>query len=128
MRMVEQVLVLVVEDDPDIRMLVEETLADGGYAVATACTGEAAIDLLGARHGEIRAIVTDINFATTELTGWDVAHRARELNPTLAVVYMTGAHGHDWPSHGVPNSVILQKPFAPDQVTTAVSQQLNRHD
>ena len=39
---------------------------------------------------------------------------------------MTGAGAEQWPSHGVLNSVLLSKPFAPAQVVTAVSQLLNQ--
>lgn len=38
---------------------------------------------------------------------------------------MTGASADDWPSMGVPNSILLTKPFAPAQLVTAVSQLLN---
>jgi hypothetical protein len=41
------------------------------------------------------------------------------------VVYMTGASADQWTSQGVPNSILLQKPFAPAQLMTAVSQLLN---
>ena len=50
---------------------------------------------------------------------------AREINPTIPVIYMTGTHGEEWASKGVPNSVLLIKPFAPAQIVTAVSQLLN---
>ena len=40
-------------------------------------------------------------------------------------VYMTGAAADDWASEGVPNSILLKKPFAPAQLVTAVSQLLN---
>jgi hypothetical protein len=43
----------------------------------------------------------------------------------LSIVYITGAAVGRWPSRGVPNSVLLEKPFAPAQVVTAVSQLLN---
>jgi len=59
------------------------------------------------------------------LTGWDVAKRARELNGMLPVIYMTGAAAGDWPSNGVPNSVLVAKPFAPAQIVTAVTHLLN---
>jgi len=72
-----------------------------------------------------RALLTDIDLKG-KLTGWDVARRARELDPEMPVIYMTGASADDWPSHGVPNSILLNKPFAPAQVVTAVSQVLNR--
>jgi hypothetical protein len=38
---------------------------------------------------------------------------------------MTGAAAGDWASRGVPNSILLEKPFAPAQLVTAVSQLLN---
>jgi DNA-binding response OmpR family regulator len=59
------------------------------------------------------------------MSGWQVAKQARELDPTFPIVYMTGASANDWPSHGVPNSVLLEKPFAPAQLVTAVAQLLN---
>lgn len=68
--------------------------------------------------------ITDINFGASA-TGWDVARHARELKPDMPVIYMTGAEGHDWASLGVPNSVLVPKPFAPAQVITAVAQLLN---
>jgi hypothetical protein len=39
---------------------------------------------------------------------------------------MTGAAAEQWTSQGVPNSLLLNKPFAPAQVVTAVSQLLNQ--
>jgi CheY-like chemotaxis protein len=57
--------------------------------------------------------------------GWEVAHRAREINPAFPIVYMSGAQAEDWSSKGVPNSVILAKPFAPAQLVTALAQLLN---
>jgi len=38
---------------------------------------------------------------------------------------MTGASADKYASHGVPNSILLTKPFAPAQLVTAVSQLLN---
>jgi hypothetical protein len=40
------------------------------------------------------------------------------------VVYITGDSAHEWTVHGVPNSVLVTKPFAAAQVVTAVSQLL----
>lgn len=39
----------------------------------------------------------------------------------LPVVYVTGDSANAWASQGVPNSVLITKPFAPAQVVTAVS-------
>jgi hypothetical protein len=48
----------------------------------------------------------------------------REKEPAFPVVYMTCAAADDWASQGVPNSILLQKPFA-SAPGTAVSQPLN---
>lgn len=117
------IAVLVVEDDPDIQPILEETLADGGFEVTIATSGEEAIALLTANN-DYRALVTDIGLPGS-LDGWDVARRAREIEAAFPVVYMSGEHGADWASKGVPNSVMLGKPFAPAQLVTAVSNLLN---
>jgi DNA-binding response OmpR family regulator len=59
------------------------------------------------------------------LSGWEVAKQIREIAADFPVVYMTGADADQWTSHGVPKSILLQKPFAPAQLVTAVSQLLN---
>ena len=68
--------------------------------------------------------MTDINLLG-KLDGWEVARAARETDPKMPVIYMTGSHGEEWASKGVPNSVLLAKPFAPAQLVTAISQLLN---
>jgi CheY-like chemotaxis protein len=118
------ILVLVVEDDQLIQAMVEGALTDGGFEAAIAGTGEEAVTLLQGNNDKYRALVTDINLAG-KLDGWEVAKRAREIKPDLPVIYMTGAAADQWTSHGVPNSILLTKPFAPAQVVTAVSQLLN---
>jgi len=71
-----------------------------------------------------RALVTDINI-DGELNGWELARQVREIDAAFPVVYVTGAATDQWPSHGVPNSILLEKPFAPAQLVTAISQLLN---
>jgi DNA-binding response OmpR family regulator len=59
------------------------------------------------------------------LNGWEVAAQIREADPGFPIVYMSGAHADEWASKGVPNSIMLAKPFAPAQLVTAISQLLN---
>lgn len=118
-------LILVVEDERLIQELVEAALTEGGFETEIVGSGEEAITLLQDDAANYRALLTDIHLKGT-LTGWEVPKRAREINPEMPVVYMTGAAADQWPSHGVPNSVLLNKPFAPAQVVTAVSQLLNQ--
>ena len=118
-------VILVVEDDQLIQSVVEESLTDGGFEIVIASSGENAVELLDASEGKYRALVTDINLARGKINGWDVARHAREIDPNFPVVYMSGRDADDWASKGVPNSIMLAKPFAPAQLVTAVSQLIN---
>jgi DNA-binding response OmpR family regulator len=119
------VLVLLVEDEALLQLSLSEALKEGGYAVEMAHNGEDATRKLEAPDAHYGALVTDVNLGGN-VNGWDVAHKARELFPMLPVGYMTGAAASDWGANGVPSSVLVQKPFAPAQVVTAVSQLLNQ--
>jgi DNA-binding response OmpR family regulator len=118
------ITILVVEDDQLIQAMVEEALSDGGFESAITASGEEAIALLRSNKSQFRSVVTDINLIG-KLGGWEVARVAREIDPAMPVIYMTGTHGEEWASKGVPNSVLLVKPFAPAQIVTAISNLLN---
>ena len=111
-------VILVVEDEPLIQSFVEETLSEGGFEVAIVGSGEEAVALLIGQKTNYRALVTDINLLG-RLDGWEVAKKAREIDPEFRIVYMSGAAAADWTSNGVPNSIMLEKPFAPAQLVTA---------
>jgi len=117
-------MILVVEDDQLIEAMVKEALSDGGFESASTASGEEAITLLRGNKSQYRVVVTDINLLG-KLDGWVVARVAREIDSTMPVIYMTGTHGEEWASKGVPNSVLLVKPFAPAQIVTAISSLLN---
>ena len=114
---------LVVEDDDLIQHLLEDALTEAGFGIQKAFNASDAIKLLDAPDTHFRALITDIDLKS-KLTGWDVARHARTISPELPVVYASSS-GHDWESLGVPNSIMLRKPFAPAQLVTAVSQLLN---
>ena len=120
----EPLLVLVIEDDQAVQGLVEEALGDAGFEPAIAASGEEAVTLLQGGQARYIALVTDIGLRG-RMDGWEVGRQAREIDPAFPIVYMTGAHADQWASQGVPNSVLLTKPFATAQLVTAVSQLLN---
>jgi len=117
-------IILVVEDDPLIQILVGDALGDGGFDTVVAASGEEALSLLQGHEDQYRALVTDINLQG-KMDGWEVAQHAREIESDFPVVYVSGAAAADWTSKGVPNSIMLEKPFAPAQLLTAVSNLLN---
>jgi CheY-like chemotaxis protein len=87
-------------------------------------SGEEALTLFQGNRAKYSALVTDTNLNGT-MTGWNVARQIREAVPDFPVVYMTGAASTEWGAQGVPNSILINKPFAPAQLVTAVSQLLN---
>ena len=122
--MEDQPVILVVEDDQEIQIIVEDALTEGGFAPAIAPSGEEAVTLLRGNRGSYRALVADVKLRG-RMDGWEVAKHAREIDPNFPIIYMTGAGADQWPSHGVPNSLLLTKPFAPAQLITAISNLLN---
>lgn len=117
-------LVLVIEDDPDTQIVLEDALTEGGFEPAIAASGEEAVTLLKSGLLKYRALVTDVHLKG-RMDGWEVAKQSREIDPAFPIVYITGAGVGRWPSRGVPNSILLEKPFAPAQLVTAVSNLLN---
>lgn len=113
-------LILLVEDEPLIREMLVEALADAGFSTLAADSAQSAFQMFEENSAEIRGLVTDINLADG-MDGWELACAARELASDLPVVYLSGASGHQWASRGVPNSLMIAKPFAPAQVVVAIS-------
>jgi len=120
----ERPVILVIEDDQGIQGIIEDALTEGGFETAIAASGEEAVTLLQSDNTRYRALVTDIKLLGT-IDGWAVAQKAREIDAGFPILYMSGAHAENWASKGVPNSIMLTKPFAPAQLVTAISQLLN---
>ena len=115
--------ILVVEDQALIQDLIEAALEDGGYQVVVAPTGlDAARALEDERRG-FAAVVTDIDLGAGP-NGWEVARIARSAWPNIPVIYMSGASAHGWSAQGVPDSVMVAKPFAPAQLVITVATQI----
>jgi CheY-like chemotaxis protein len=110
--------VLLVEDDELVLMLIQDSLEDAGFAVTVTREGQEALRRVS--EGEEAVLITDINLGAA-MDGWAVARGARELKPQLKVIYVTGDSGHEWAAQGVPGSVLIEKPFAPAQIVTAVA-------
>lgn len=118
------VTVLLVDDDLLVQDVIRAALEDGGFEVVCAASAKEAMSVLNDGAAGVQALVTDVNLGGEE-SGWDVARQGRELSASLPVVYVSGDSAHDWPVHGVPGSILVQKPFAPAQIVTAVATVLN---
>jgi DNA-binding response OmpR family regulator len=113
-------ILLYVEDEILTQGLVEEALREAGFDVLIASNGDEALAQLGAKCAALRGLITDINLGDCP-DGWEVARNAREAISGLPVVYVSGACEHEWAAKGVPNSLMIAKPFAPAQIVVAIS-------
>ncbi|MGA0607296.1 response regulator [Phenylobacterium sp. VNQ135] len=111
--------VLLVEDEADVAELVQEALEEAGLTVAVVHNDQGAYERLEREARSFTTLVADINLGAGT-TGFDVARRARALNPDLKVVYITG-HAAHLDRFGVEDALMFPKPFDPvelaDQVT-----------
>ena len=113
-------LIVLVEDEALIREMLVDALGDAGFATLVAADAQSAIRLFEQNAEEVRGLVTDINL-DDGMDGWGLARIARERAADLPVVYISGASGHEWAARGVPNSLMVTKPFAPAQIVVALS-------
>jgi CheY-like chemotaxis protein len=112
--------VLVVEDDPTVRMLLEDMLADQGHAVISARSGGEALNILGEPFSRPDVLVADIRIGSG-IDGWEIARCAREIVPGLPVVYVTADSAGQFDAQGVQGARLLRKPFTAEQLTGAVA-------
>jgi CheY-like chemotaxis protein len=112
---------LVVEDEWLLLDIVEAELSEAGFEVVTATSGSEAMLKLEHAANDLTCLLTDIRLGQGT-DGWQVAQRARELNPKLPVLYMTGDSQVHRIANAVPGSMLLSKPFALAQLTEAVTQ------
>lgn len=117
--------ILVVEDDPDMRRIASETLERLGYAITTAADGPAAIRVLE-EGGRFDLVLTDIRLPNGML-GPDVARQARQIDPALKIVYMTGYAEASVFENGAidDDAILLRKPFRRADLAAAMDKVLH---
>ncbi len=112
--------VLVVDDEPTIRMLVTAVLEDLGYTAIEAADGAAGLRVLQS-DVRIDLLVTDVGLPGG-INGRQVADAARAARPGLKVLFITGYAENAVPSHGRldPGMHVLTKPFAMEALASRI--------
>jgi len=113
-------VVLVVEDEPDVRMVVVDVLSDLGYTVLEAVDGRSGLQILesGAR---IDLLLTDVGLPGG-MNGRQLADAARQRRPHLNVLFVTGYAERVAVGNGrmEPGMQVMTKPFALDALAAKV--------
>jgi|SRR3954464_13252148 CheY-like chemotaxis protein len=112
-------VVLVVDDDPDVLLVASTLLSAQGYTVLEASSGEEALQVMRA-HPEVAILFTDI-VMPGEVDGFELAHQAKQLRPSLLVIYTSGyIEQIPWGEKGVGYGPLLSKPWRREQLLELV--------
>ena len=111
--------ILVVDDDPGIRELIELTLSDEGYEVITAANGAAALEMVN-RHPPAM-ILLDMRMPVMD--GWEFAQSyRRNPGPHAPIVVVTAAQEAGERAAQIQADGVLPKPFRLTELLDAVEQ------
>jgi PAS domain S-box-containing protein len=115
--------ILVVEDEPGVRMMVTELLGELGYRVLEAASGPAALSVMEDAP-QIDLLVTDVGLPG--MNGRQLAEHARQQRPALKVLFITGyaekaALRSDFVGEGMD---LITKPFAVDHLAAKIREMI----
>jgi CheY-like chemotaxis protein len=120
-------LILVVDDDANIREVTCAVLVRHGFRALAAADGAEAVALFAPRTLEIRAVVTDLSMPV--LDGVTLTKVIRNLNPSIRVLAITGQPDHqDRFQRQQPSSPFLLKPFSGEALLEAIHALLESSD
>jgi PAS domain S-box-containing protein len=112
--------ILVVEDDQDLRDVVERILTSSGYQVITAGSGRKAIEAARAHDGHIDLLLTDV--VMPQMQGNELARLISSDRPDLRVLFMSGYAQPALGASGTlgPGAILLEKPFTEPTILALV--------
>jgi signal transduction histidine kinase len=116
--------VLIVEDDPAVRVLVSTVLSELGYTFVEACDGDSAVPILDSTQ-RIDLLISDVGLPG--MNGRQLAEIGRQLRPDLRVLFITGYAEHAAVRGGFldPGMQMITKPFTFDLLTAKVREMLS---
>ncbi|WP_428390547.1 ATP-binding protein [Lichenicoccus sp.] len=114
--------VLVVDDEPTVRMLVADVLAELGYTAIEAADGAAGLRVVQS-DTRIDLLVTDVGLPGG-MNGRQVADAARVARPSLRMLFITGYAENAVLSHGhlEPGMHVMTKPFAMEALASRIKE------
>lgn len=110
--------ILLVEDEDEVRTVLNQILVSKGYRVLQASSGEEALILSRLHRGVIHVLLTDVTMP--EMKGPELAQRLRGERPQTRVLFMSGYNDEQLSDGGPASPVCLQKPFSPQVLGEAL--------
>ena len=123
---VDSEVILVVEDDNDLRWYLIEALRGLNYRAIGAADADAALAILGQPSNKIDLMLTDV--IMPGMNGRDLSRGARELRPGLKVLFMSGYSRSAVVHHGrvALDVQLIQKPVSLQELTVRIRDMLDR--
>ena len=117
--------ILVVDDDPVQRRLLETAITRSGMQVVTAPGGQPALDLIGGPRGDQITLVM-LDLVMPDMGGLDVLAKLRPTNPDLPVIVLTAKGGIDSAVEAMRAGAndFLVKPASPERIAVSIRNQL----
>jgi PAS domain S-box-containing protein len=118
--------VLVVDDEPAVRMLISEVLEELGYTVLEAGTGTSGLDILQSNR-RVDLLITDVGLPGG-MNGRQLADAALVTRPKLKILFITGYAENAVLGEGTlkPGMHILTKPFSLDTLGRRIREIIGR--
>jgi len=122
----QPIRVLVVDDEPVVLEATSRMLTDAGYAVSTAPSARAALQLLELGLPTVHVVLTDVVMPETD--GRTLGRLIGERYPALPVLYMSAYPENDVLHRGAPSPGLpfLAKPFSLESLTAAIQSLLDK--
>jgi CheY-like chemotaxis protein len=119
-------VVLVVEDQEDVRRYAVEVLKSRGYSVLSSADGEAALEISAHYPDPIHLLVTDV--VLPGMNGSELAGRLKALRPTLRVLFTSGYTRDVIAERGIlePTTAFIAKPYTPAELSAKVRELLSK--
>jgi PAS domain S-box-containing protein len=105
-------VVLLVEDDADVREGTARILSRAGYAVIPVADGEEGLSVLAASEAEVDVALIEV--VLPGMSGLELARRIREEAPQVSIVHMSGS------ARSIGAEPVVEKPFPPDRLVAEI--------
>jgi CheY-like chemotaxis protein len=118
--------VLVIDDEPTVRMLIVDILQEAGYSALEAEDGPSGLKILQS-SGPIALLITDVGLPGG-LNGRQVADAARDIHPAIKVLFITGFAENAAISNGhlEPGMAIVTKPFVMTELANKITEMIEK--
>jgi CheY-like chemotaxis protein len=112
--------ILVIDDDPDVRAFIVDSLDDQGFRVREASDGEQGLALLAAEPADL--VILD--FIMPGMSGAEVARAIRKRSPSQPILFVSGYSETEAVKSIAPDAPLLAKPFRAAALQRAVRNSL----